>query len=220
MITKPIEADLQSHGQLLQRSIGDKPGPWLLFATRIRSRLIFREALIHAVGQYHTDNIQELVNPHGDTFSQPVLDLMKNKYTMLQDGLKKAQMKMLSYYPQILHRHMTVGLADRDNIGRGSYSNDIFAWMALNAFRHFIAQNTTMDCTHHDKDQGFEFFELIAAGGQAYMRKPDLGTFYGIFPLTGKGQVVLENHLEQIKEHCRAFAQVSSVEKFVCFGDR
>ncbi|KAK5170661.1 uncharacterized protein LTR77_005251 [Saxophila tyrrhenica] len=205
LITKPIEADLNSHGQLLYRSISDKPGPWLVFALQIRSRLIFREALIHAIGQYHTDNMQFMINK--DFFSTPVLNLMTKKYTILLEGLKTAQMKMLSYYPQILHRHLTVGLADRDNIGRGSYSNDIFAWMALNAFRHYIAQNVAADCTHHDKDMGYEFIQMIAKGGEEYMRKPDLQTFYGLFPMTGKGQVVFENHIENTKEHCRSFAQ-------------
>lgn len=217
MITKPIEADLQSHGQLLQRSIAEKPGPWLVFAIQIRSRLIFREALIHAVGQYHTENIQTMVNK--EFFCQPVLDLMKKKYTKLQAGLQMAQMNMLSYYPQFLHRQLTVGLAERDNIGRGSYSNDIFAWMALNAFRHYIAQNVASDCTHHDKDMGFEFFQLIAEGGQGYLRKPELAGFYGVFPLTGKGQVVFEGHLEGMKDHVRQFAKVSLLMiRTRCYG--
>ena len=59
LITTSIEAALLTHNQLLYRSISNQPSAWIDFAYRVRSRPIFREALIHTAGCYNTDRVQE-----------------------------------------------------------------------------------------------------------------------------------------------------------------
>jgi hypothetical protein len=193
---------------MLHRALASEPGAWLGLSLRLHSRFLFRESVIHAVGQYNTDKVSIYYKTTDHGVPKEVLDLITKKHNILHDGLKTAQMKMLSYYPQNLHRDLTVGLADRDRIGRNSYSNDIFGWMALNMFRHFISQNLAADETHHANDNGYAFFKVMAEGGEAYLRPPQLQGFYNHFPMTEKGKNVVNGHVLHLKEHCRQFAQV------------
>jgi hypothetical protein len=163
--------------------------------------------MIHSVGQFQTDHVKKHIRE--ELLPPVVVKALEAKHKQLVDGLRTAQLKMLSYYPKNLHRELMVGLADRDKIGRNSYSNDIFGWMALNVYRHFISQNLAWDCTHHSEDMGYEFFELISQGGDQYLKEPDIESFFQIFPMTAKGKTVVIGHIAEIKEHCREFAKVS-----------
>ena len=114
-VTKPIEADLLGKGQTLHRAISSDPAVWLEFACRIKSRTIYKEALIHAAGQLNTQKMQYALN---NGILHPVVAEMVNaKGEILRTGVQRATMYMLSYYPAQLQREVTVGYADTDNIG-------------------------------------------------------------------------------------------------------
>ena len=204
-MTKPIEADLAAKGQILHRAIAADPACWLEFASRIKSKLIYREALIHAVGQFYTERMQKALR----TLEPKTVEVLRKKTDILVDGLKNAQLKMISYFPPQLTRQLTVGYADHDNIGRSSYANDIFVWISVVVFRQFVSQSAIMDRTHQKEDMGYKVFSMLRTGGPSYLARDDLNDFYSHFPMTDKGKNVMESWLTSTKEHVKKFAAVS-----------
>ncbi|KAK4540105.1 hypothetical protein LTR36_009770 [Oleoguttula mirabilis] len=203
IITRSIEATLLAMGQLFQQAMASNPIAWLNFAYRIRSRIIFREALIHATGKYKMPAIIEQI----DTLPQPVADVLHRKAKTLKSAMQQAEMKILSYYPTHLQREKTVGRADKDSIGRASYANDVMSWISLTVLRHYFAQNGTMEQTHNAEDMGYEMVMTIMAGGDTYLDKPMLDSFHGLFPMSRKGESVVEGKLLEMKDHIKRFVK-------------
>ena len=213
MITKPFEATLLSTGQTLHRSIASDPAVWLDFAYRIRSKVIFREALIHAAGQYNTPTLQQAIK---DNMKSNIAYIVNKRGKILQNGVKTSLRKVLSYYPPSMQRTLTLGLADIDHIGRSSYSNDIMSWMALTVFRHYISQHVANDQTHHADDMGYALISVMGQGGDQYLDKGALNSFHQLFPMSNRGAAVVESKLADIKEEVKKFIFVSFPSPKVC----
>ncbi|KAK5110596.1 hypothetical protein LTR85_000973 [Meristemomyces frigidus] len=201
IVTKSIEATLLAMGQLFQQAMANNPIAWLNFAYRIRSRIIFREALIHAAGKYKEPAIVEQL----DTLNEAVAEVLSQKAKTLQAAMQQAEMKILSFYPTHLQREKTVGRADKDSIGRASYANDVMSWIALVVLRHFFSQNLCGDNTHNAEDMGYEMVQTIMAGGDTYLNKPMLDQFHNLFPMSRKGASVVEAKLDDMKEFIKTF---------------
>jgi len=172
------------------------------FGYRCRSRFIFRDALIHAAGRYNTPEMQEEIK----TMKKPVAEILIKKGKMLQEAMKTATLKMLSYYPNHMQREKTVGRADKDDIGRASYANDIMSWIGLVVMRHWLTQAIAHDDTHHAVDMGKEFIDYVLAGGDKYLSKAELEPFHAYFPMSSKGEAVLENRVADMKAYIKRFA--------------
>lgn len=135
-------------GQELHRAIATSPLEWIDLAYRISSAVIFKEALIHVVGRYqkfrHTradaDAEAEGARNLIDTLREPIRDVVELKARQLQLMCQEAEQKIMTFYPPQLQRQSVTGRADRDDIGRQSYSTDIFHWMALSLYRHWFSQ--------------------------------------------------------------------------------
>jgi len=190
-------------GQVLHRSIANNPPAWLDFAHRVQSRVIFREALIHGAGQYNTLAMQEALK----TMSRSVAEILIKKGKALQEAVRTAAYKIISYYPSHMQRERTVGRADKDSIGRASYANDIMSWIALVVLRQWLAQAQIGDETYASADLGKKFVDYIVEGGEKYLNKPELEPFHAYFPMSAKGKAVLESHLANMKEHIKRFVQ-------------
>ncbi|KAI7203424.1 hypothetical protein KC316_g700 [Hortaea werneckii] len=201
VVTHAIEATLLATGQLLQQSIASRPSPWLILAYKIRSRNLFRESIIHAAGQYNTEEIKkEIVNMPKD-----VADLLNKKGRALREAVKMAEKRILSYYPTHLQREKTVGRADKDSIGRASYSNDVMSWIGLVVLRHFFTQLLADDATHNAPDMGKELVDAVMQGGDTYLDKGIMDQFHAYFPMSQKGASVLENKVSDMKESIKKF---------------
>jgi len=66
--------------------------------------------------------------------------VVERKRSELKLACQGVDQQINSYYPPNLHRQAATGRADRDDIGRKSYSNDIISWMALSLYRHWFGQ--------------------------------------------------------------------------------
>ncbi|RMY24890.1 hypothetical protein D0867_01079 [Hortaea werneckii] len=201
VVTHAIEATLLATGQLLHQSIANRPAPWLILAYKIHSRNLFRESIIHAAGKYNTEEIQkEIVNMPED-----VADLLHRKGRTLREAVKMAEKRILSYYPTHLQREKTVGRADKDSIGRASYSNDVMSWIGLVVLRHFFTQLLADDATHNAPDMGKELVDAVMQGGDTYLDKGIMDQFHAYFPMSQKGASVLENKVSDMKESIKKF---------------
>ncbi|KAF2213959.1 hypothetical protein CERZMDRAFT_12857, partial [Cercospora zeae-maydis SCOH1-5] len=197
IVSKPIEATLLGAGQNLYKAIADNPTAWLGFASRVKSRAIFKEALIHAAGQYNSDHVQSAMAD--DSLPYEVVELLRKKGEWVKKTVSDSSRYLASYYPSMLLREYKAG--DKDNVSRASYGNDIMMWIAVTIFRHWICDLMASDRTHHAKDGGWAFCNAICKGGDTYLdRKMLQMSFHARFPMTGKGMACVEHRLSEIKE--------------------
>lgn len=205
IVAKPVESGLLNLGQQLFLSISNSPIAWLGFACQVESKSIWREAVTHAVGQFNKETIQDALRTTRIPYKAS--DIVHEKADQLKAMARKLQSDLLSYYPDNLQRTKTTGRADRDSIGRASYANDIMAWLALTCWRHWLAQMVILDHTHNADDMGWHFFKCVHEAGDAYLNRVQMDQFHLYFPMSGKGQSVLENNVNQLKAHGRTIVE-------------
>lgn len=153
--------------------------------------------MIHGAGRFNSPQIQSALASHD--LHPSIVEVLTKKAQLLKTLSQRTQSNLLSYYPEALQRTKTVGRADRDSIGRASYANDIMQWVALSVWRHWLAQQVSADNTHHAADMGFEFFRLISRAGEAYLDRNQLRQFHDYFPMSLKGESVVENRVSELK---------------------
>ena len=200
-VAKPVESGLLNLGQQLFLSISNQPVAWLGFACQIQSKSIWREAVTHTVGQFNKHGIQDSLRTVG--IPHKASDIVHEKAFKLKEMAKKLQSELLSYYPDNLQRTKTTGRADRDSIGRASYANDIMAWLGLTCWRHWLGQMVILDHTHNAEDMGWQYFKCVYDAGDSYLNRVQMDQFHLYFPMSGKGQSVLENNINMLKQRGR-----------------
>lgn len=163
-----------------------------------------------------------------DTLREPIRDVVELKARQLQLMCQEAEQKIMTFYPPQLQRQSVTGRADRDDIGRQSYSTDIFHWMALSLYRHWFSQAIINVCYRHSKqalkrictnqDQGEThlrragsrtIYERIHEGGMAYLDRDSVASFHELFPMSLKGRNVVFGYLEAIKVVAQDMIEVS-----------
>ncbi|CAK4019766.1 Hypothetical predicted protein [Lecanosticta acicola] len=206
IVAQPMEAILLAQGQLLYYSISHMPISWLQLSYRIRSKPIFKEALIHATGQWNSHGVQQGIRE--GLLPDRVVDILEAKAGFIADGVLQVERRLGSYYPDVITRQQPSGRVSNDRCGRGDYANDIYMWMALNVFNKWCIDLMTSDHTRHSADMGFAFIRAVSEGGNAYLdRTTMLEHFHGRFPMSGKGMAGVEHRLLEIKEFVKEWAR-------------
>jgi hypothetical protein len=194
LISKPIEVAILKHGQDLFRSIQGSPHLWVGMAYRIRSEMIFKECMIHLVGNWKvvktrpriTEHLREIPGLRG---------LIEKYHRALIAQCKNLELGVISLYPGEMKTP-----AEDLPIKREAYAKDILVWMALTFFRHWFGQRLILEKGRHALDCGYELYKTIGTAGESYMDKSVINQFHTKFPMTKKAMNVLENHLLEIKE--------------------
>lgn len=137
-------------GQKLYRAIAQTPMFFMDLGSRLESRVIYKDALIHLAGRYNEFKAQKpspdfvRKNPIARSLLDEIEPLLRDKLESmvmeLREMCKQVERSMVTWYPPQLNRESVSGRADRDDIGRASYGTDVFNWMALGLFRHYIGQ--------------------------------------------------------------------------------
>jgi hypothetical protein len=210
LISKPIEVALFKHGQDLFRAIHTAPDAWIEMAYRIRSELLFKECMIHLVGNWRIHKAKPnlvdcLRNVPG------VRGLIEKYHRALLEKSKSLELSVVSHYPQAIR------LPSEDlPIKRESYAKDILVWMALTFFRHWLSQRVITGKGCDAPDCGYDLFFTLGTGGDAYMDKAIINQFHTRFPMTKKAMNVLENHLYELKECIKKLVDESKVLRTQC----
>ena len=208
IVSKPIEATLLGAGQNLYKAIADNPTAWLGFASRVKSRAIFKEAMIHAAGQYSQPFVQAAMAD--GSLPDEVVKILKRKGEWVKKTVSDSSRYLASYYPSMLLREFKPG--DKDNVSRASYGNDIMMWIAVTIFRHWVCDMMASDKTHQAKDCGWAWCSAICKGGDFYLDRKMLQTsFHSRFPMTGKGMACVEHRLAEVKDDVKQWILVSTV---------
>jgi hypothetical protein len=152
--------------------------------------------MVHLTGQWTkmSGDMKESLDPR-------VRELCQKKHNKLDADKQKIECNVLKYYPPNITRGIGAPPA---KISRMNYSNDIMTWMALGVFRHWFASALALDRHRHAKDGGYWLYSKLAAGGPAYLAKGELKSFHEKFPMSTRGENVLEEHVERFKNDIKA----------------
>lgn len=194
VIRESVDIALLRQGQVLFRSIAANPSPWANLAIRIHSPTIFRESVIHLVGKWNqmTDTERKILSPG-------IRELCERKYAEMQLQKQAIEIRILGYYPEMLHRRAT------DNIHRASYANDVYMWMALAFYRQWFSQAISEGRHHIAPDGGAAFYRAIGAAGAAYMDIRAQASFQLHFPMSQKGMRIIQHHINNLKHDVKEF---------------
>ncbi|KAF2660345.1 hypothetical protein K491DRAFT_79558 [Lophiostoma macrostomum CBS 122681] len=214
VISKPIDVALAKRGQDLYVCIQSKPWAWVALAYRIKSELIFKEAIVHLAGDWRKMKGNAEVKASLATVPSNVRCVIEQHHKILVSRGKKLEFALSSLYPG----DMATPSMDFP-IKREEYSKDILVWMALAFFRHWFGQKIISEKGALAPDSGFELYGQIGRAGEAYMDKTVLNQFHKKFPMTKKAMNVLENHLLEIKECMKGIVDRHAVLKSNCLLD-
>jgi hypothetical protein len=194
LISKSIDVALFKHGQDFFRAIAGAPQAWIDMGYRIRSEIIFKECMIHLVGNWKMirtdprtiDTLREI----------PGLRALIEKYhRMLLHQGKNLELAIMMDYPGKMATP-----EDELPIRREAYTKDILIWLALTFFRHWLSQRLLTEKGRYALDCGYELYKQLGTAGDAYMNKDIVNQFHAKFPMTRKAMNVLEKHLQEIKQ--------------------
>ncbi|KAF2846761.1 hypothetical protein T440DRAFT_457845 [Plenodomus tracheiphilus IPT5] len=210
LISKPIEVALMKHGQDLFRSIQGKPHAWIDMACRIKSELIFRECMIHLVGNWKILQLDRAVKDR--LHDNPGLRAIIEKYHRnLQTQCRKLELAVTTHYPGKLAHPV-----DDLPIKREAYAKDILVWMALSWYRHWVGQRLITEQGRLAKDSGYALYKNLGTAGEAYMDKSVINQFHTKFPMTKKALNVVENHVWEVKECIKDIVNAHGILKVKC----
>ncbi|KAI9812308.1 MAG: hypothetical protein M1827_004757 [Pycnora praestabilis] len=194
VISQSVDISLLQQGQVLFRSIAANAIAWSDLAYRVRSITIFKEAIVHLVGQWNA-----ITDADRSNLNKDVLKLCQAKADELSSIKQAIEIRILGHYPGTVQRVAS------DNPGRMSYSNDIYFWMVLALFRHWFSQSICEGRNNKAKDGGAVLYRQIDAAGYAYLDRKVLEGFHAYFPMSFKGSTCLENILSAYKEELKPF---------------
>lgn len=194
-VAQSINAALLGQGQVLWRSVQANPFAWVDLAFRVRSTAVFAEAVIHLVGRWNSLKPEEV-----NSLDPAVRKFCEEKHHELQMRCIQVECRIVKFYPNELTR--PIG-APTKHIQRMSYANDIYTWMALCLLRHWFASVVVVDQHRHAVDGGWWFYSRLAKAGNAYLDKIEVNKFHGKFPMSTRGEHVLDQTVNRIKEMIR-----------------
>ncbi|KAF2843216.1 hypothetical protein M501DRAFT_1028033 [Patellaria atrata CBS 101060] len=203
-VAKIIDVAIISHGQILYRSIADKPIPWLLLSTRIKSDVIFKESMIHIVGQWNMLDADEKLAMPEDLHNR-----CWNKRLNVINFCRDYEAGLFGVYATSMRREAAV-----EDISRSSYGGDIYLWQACDIFKRYlgealIGREEGWVC----EDGGYMLYSRLSKGGQNYLTRAELEVFHRDFPMSNKGRGSLDNTLLKIKDRVRVFTANKGVLK-------
>ncbi|GAB7343532.1 hypothetical protein MBLNU457_1542t1 [Dothideomycetes sp. NU457] len=196
-----VENALIAEGQSLWEAVATSPHCWIGMACQLRSRIIYKNCFIHLVGRYqvfcrtlaNTDLELPKATTVIDSLPPGVRDKVEAKYNeFFAKRCAYVESLIMTYYPPALRRTAEAGRKD--------YSNDIYLHMALSLFRHWFGLQVIQGRNHlSSEDGGWAFYQELLTGDQAYLTREDVREWHGMFPMSGKGSMVVQNHLTDIK---------------------
>ena len=193
-IREIVDLALLRQDDILWQSIRGNPTAWAELGRRVHSPTIFREGVCHLVGRWNTMSEEDK-----NEMNEDIRRVCDKKVKDLNVAKEAIEMRVLGHYPAFLCRSAS------DRPGRPSYANDIYMWMAICFFRQWFAQAISDGRTHMAEDGGYNFYNALARGGQAYLHHEDFRNFHQYFPMSSKACNVLEANMGVLKEDVKQF---------------
>lgn len=210
-VSNALNLALVAQGEILYRSIAANAEVWGELALRIRSEIVFRESVVHLVGQWHS-----LSSDVMNRLSVELREICQTKFTELDERKKSSELKILGHYPAslqvMLSQNQNVGAGSRTIRGKGvptrasqAYGSQIMGWMALSLFRHWLGQSIAGDMSRRACDGGLAFYTAIAEAGEKYLNQGSREAFVRHFPLSAKARTQFDRAINDIKEEVKVY---------------
>ncbi|KPI41421.1 uncharacterized protein AB675_8989 [Cyphellophora attinorum] len=191
-----VDLSLMRQDKVLWRSIYANPAAWAGLGARIQSPSIFREAVVHLVGNWkHIDVYAK------DNLDPDVRAIVEKKHDYSEQFKRVVELRIAGHYPRCTWRK------PENNPGREEYAKEIYPWMASSFFRHWLMQQYFEGHSRHGPDGGYQFYHNLWKSGDAYLRHEDFMTYHEYFPMSRKACTILENAMMDIKDEVRGFVK-------------
>lgn len=192
-VMRALETALLRLDRLIFHSIFWHPAIWANLGIRMRSAVIYQEAVIHLVGTWKALNATtiNLLEPY-------TRDLCLKKYQELVLRKKTVESRILCHYPESLHCR-TGG-----NLSCASYANNIYMWMAICFFRQWFSHSIVQRRNYVADDGGAALYRKIGAA-DVYLTSQEMNYFNLKFPMSTRGRAVFEAKVRELKEEIRSF---------------
>lgn len=195
-VRETVDLALLQQDAVLWKSIAIDPTAWAELGRRIQSAVIFKEAIVHVVGKW-----EMLDGEVRDALPKEVYRLCETKWRELELVKRAVEIRIAGHYPSSLSPK------PEDKPQRSAYANDIYMWMALSLFRHYLSQSGN-DCKNRmAEDGGYAWYKTFAKGGQAYLHREDMLEFHRLFPMSSKACGVLEARMIVLKDEVKEFVK-------------
>lgn len=195
-VREPVDLALLQQDAVLWRSIASNPAIWAELGRRVRSPVIFKEAVIHIVGQWKMlDTITKKFLP------EDIRQLCQTKWDELELAKRAIEIRIAGHYPAFLCQN------SENRPQRTVYANDIYMWMAICYFRQYISQSGNDNENRTAKDGGYAWYKKFATGSDAYLTHEDMKAFHQFFPMSSKACSVLEANMNVLKDEVKVFVK-------------
>lgn len=196
-----VETNILRLGSGLWGYIQVNPDEWASLGARMKSSLIFREAMIHVVGKIDSRIFIDRAFYTRDELHKRILLLAQEKVKQLKAKKIATEGNLVGFTPaRLMHREVNNVVPDRS-----VYASDIYFWQAHSLVRQYIATSMQKNQHHRAKDGGYRFFRALAQGGDAYLDLANIPNFFECFAMSSKGKRILGEAVLAIKEDLKPF---------------
>lgn len=195
-VREAVDLALLQQDGVLWSSVASSPIIWAELGRRVQSPAIFKEAIIHIVGQW-----KMLDSTAKDTLPTETRQLCQDKWDELEINKRAIELRIAGHYPAFLCQNV------EDRPQRTVYANHIYMWMAISHFRHYISQSGNEGRNRQARDGGYAWYKKFATGGDAYLDHEGMKAFHQFFPMSGKACGVLEAHMNVLKDEMKPFVK-------------
>lgn len=130
-----------------------------------------------------------------------IYKLCDEKFEKLELAKRAVEIRIAGHYPAFLCKSV------EDRPQRTTYANEIYMWMAISHFRHYISQSGNDGQNRMAVDGGYSWYKKFATGGESYLDHEDMKAFHQYFPMSGKACGVFEAHMNVLKEEIKPFVR-------------
>lgn len=201
-VAQCLETQYLRMGNRLWTYVQEKYSVWMNIGVRIQSPIIFREAIIHMIGQI--DCLMVTIKPtafegKGEVFIT-IRDLIQKKIDQLKALKKKSEQELLQFFPiKMYHPHTENGY----NPDRTVYSSDIYLYQARSIWIQYISCAYQKDLHHRADDGGIRLYRTIITGGKAYLEPASLESYTQRFAMSPRALGLLHQAIDEIKEESK-----------------
>ena len=182
--------------QTLYHDIAQNPINWIKLSSRLQSKRLFKESLIHAAGLYYTDTVQQDVH----TVEPTLAAFIERKAKTIRVAVRDMERECNNYYPEELKRKED---RSNDEIRMRSYADQTSTWLPLVIFRHWLTSRICSDEGHNAVDMGFALMSIIKRGRDGYLAEEALRQWHETFNMVPKGKATIMENLLELKSEIR-----------------
>lgn len=198
-VRRVIESHLLRANQVLWHQIREQPEGWSDVGIRLQSPVIFREAMVHIIGQWNIPGAIQKERLRRLDNGEIVIRIVREKIGAMNEVKRTLERQLLEFYPLCMFHDEHHGKEP----GRHHYASDIYLWQALTLIRQYISSAYMANMNHRAADGGAFLYRQIAAGNVAYMVREDLEAFHQNFAMTQKGKDCFSGAVYFIKQQLR-----------------